>query len=58
MFLMPIIVIWCGGKIGSFGFACVSACAVRAKPNVPMWIGNKIFFCAVRKQSKHRWIGK
>jgi len=22
-------------KNGSFGFACVSACAVRAKPNVP-----------------------
>ncbi|MCB0507119.1 MAG: hypothetical protein KDD21_02350 [Bacteroidetes bacterium] len=37
---MPIIVIWCvGKKNGSFGFVCVSALAVGAKPNVP--------FCAV-----------
>jgi len=23
---IPLICLWCGGKIGSFGFACVSAC--------------------------------
>jgi len=26
-----ILCLWCGGKIGSFGFACVSAFAVGAK---------------------------
>jgi hypothetical protein len=47
----------CGGKIGSFGFACVSACAVGAKPNVPMfgWQNFKIF-CAVEK-NKTRSVG-
>jgi len=54
MFLMPIIVIWCVGKIGSFGFASVSACGVGAKPNVPMCVGQNFkIFCAVRKKIKH-----
>jgi len=45
-------------KIGSFGFACVSACAVGAKPNVPMcgWQNFKIF-CAVTKKIKHDALG-
>jgi len=49
-----ILCLWCVGKIGSFGFACVSACAVGAKPNVPMcgWLNFKIF-CAVAKKIKH-----
>jgi nicotinamide riboside transporter PnuC len=52
MFLMPIIVIWCVGKIGSFGFACVSACALGAKPNVPMCGGNIFIFFYVFMQQK------
>jgi len=46
-------------KNGSFGFACVSACAVGAKPNVPfVWLA-KIVFKKVRwkKNKKHR-VGK
>lgn len=45
-------------KIGSFGFACVSACAVGAKQNVPMcgWLNLKIF-CAVAKKIKHEALG-
>ena len=55
---MPITVIWCVGKIGSFGFACVSACAVGAKPNVPMCDGlNFKIFCAVGKKIKHGRVG-
>jgi hypothetical protein len=58
MFLMPIIVIWCVGKIGSFGFACVSACAVGAKPNVPICVGQNFkIFCAVEK-NKTRMVGQ
>jgi len=43
-------------KNGSFGFACVSACAVRAKPNVPFVRLVKIVFKKVRleKNKKHR----
>jgi hypothetical protein len=53
-----ILCLWCGGKIGSFGFACVSAFAVGAKPNVPMcgWQNFKIF-CAVGKKIKHEALG-
>jgi hypothetical protein len=43
-------------KNGSFGFACVSACAVGAKPNVPFVRLAKIVFKKVRrgKNKKHR----
>ncbi len=55
---MPITVIWCVGKIGSFGFACVSACAFGAKPNVPMCGGQNFkIFCAVGKKIKHEALG-
>lgn len=56
---MPITVIWCGGKIGSFGFACVSACAVGAKPNVPFVRLAKIVFkkCGSAKKIKHEALG-
>jgi len=45
-------------KNGSFGFACVSACAAGAKPNVPFvrWLNFKIF-CAVGKKIKHEALG-
>jgi hypothetical protein len=43
-------------KNGSFGFACVTACAVGAKPNVPFVRLAKIVFKKVRrkKNKKHR----
>lgn len=37
-------------KNGSFGFACVSACAVGAKPNVPFVRLAKIVFKKVRRE--------
>jgi len=55
---MPITPIWCGGRIGSFGFAGVSACAVGAKPNVPMCDSQNFkIFCAVGKKIKHEALG-
>ena len=55
---MPITVIWCGDKIGSFVFACVSACAVRVKPNVPMCGGHNFkIFSAVDKKIRAKALG-
>jgi len=52
MFLMPIIVIWCGGKKnGSFGFA--KGRLVRwAKPNVPFAGWHRISKYFVRWEKK------
>jgi len=32
------------GKIGSFGVCFGSGCALGQTPNVPMWVGIKLFF--------------
>jgi hypothetical protein len=46
-------------KNGSFGFACVSACAVGAKPNVPLVRLAKIVLkkCLSIKKIKHEALG-
>ena len=45
-------------KLALLGFAFVSACAVGQPPNVPMWVGIKLFFkSAVGKFFKTlRWL--
>jgi len=42
-------------KNGSFGFACVSACAVGAKPNVPFVRLAKIVFKKVRRKKDKKY---
>ena len=53
-----LICLWCGGKIGSFGFACVSACGRgKAKCANVGWRKIELKKSAVGKNKKYRRVG-